>query len=237
MNDNNLVFNLLDKLIHNNYNNMKISYILIKKELGKLDVIKCMAIDKENPDDALEITMDEDNIDISPLQEWSFSIDDNIFYELENGYEIKYIPLETHYGIWTILDDLRDEIVYKEGMQKYLSHCFKNSINSKIISQIGNTHLDVMDLYIESNQGYRIISDLSIGDNTIVLGYKENAPSPFVTWSTTKDRKYGYEIGHYFKTEKDAFKDFESRANALYKTSLERKRNLISKKDRYQYER
>lgn len=232
-----LLMELLNKLIHNEYNDMEISYVLIKKEPNKLDMIKCMAIDKQDPDKSIEITMNGEEIDVSPLYDWSFSIDDNIFYELENGYEIRNMPLETHHGIWTILNETRDEIEYKEGMQKYLSHCFMNGITPKIISQLANEYINVMDLYQEKNEGYVILADMSIGYNTIVLGHNEDAPSPYATWTTTRYREHGYGIGHYFKNEKDAFHDFESRTNALYKATLERKRNHILRNKGYRHER
>ena len=232
-----LLFNLLNSIIKNDYNNMNIGFALIKKEPGKLDLLKCMAVDSIDKEKGIMITMNLEEIDISPIHEWDFSIDDNVFAELEDGYEIKYMPLETHFGMWYVLNNHRDEINHTEGMQKYLSYCVKNEITSKVISQIGHEFIDIMDLRKECNNGYEIIADMNIGSNAIVLGYKKSAPSPYVTWSTTKNRQYGYEIGHYFKSKNDAFHDFESRCNALYKATLERNRNKLFQKKEQSHER
>lgn len=231
------LFNLLKAFIRNDYNNMEIGFVLIKKEEGKLDVLKCMAVDNQDNEKGIMITMNEKEIDISPIHEWDFNIDENVFSELEDGFEIIYMPLETHFGMWYVLNEYRDEINHTEGMQKYLAYCVKNEINAKIISQVGYEYVDVMDLYKEVNNGYEIIADMNIGSNAIVLGYKKTAPSPYVTWSTTKNRQYGYEIGHYFKNKNDAFHDFESRCNALYKATLERNRNKTIHKKEHSYER
>ena len=128
-----------------------------------------------------------------PIHEWDFNIDENVFAELEDGYEIRYMPLETHFGMWYVLNEYREDINHTEGMQKYLYYCVKHD--------------------------------------------KKTAPSPYVTWSTTKNRQYGYEIGHYFKSKNDAFDDFESRCNALYKATLERNRNILFPKKEQSHER
>ena len=232
-----LLINLLNRVIQNEYNNMDIGFILVKKETGKLDLLKCMAVDTVDKEKGIMITMNLEEIDISPIHEWDFNIDENVFAELEDGYEIRYMPLETHFGMWYVLNEYREDINHTEGMQKYLYYCVKHEITSKIISQVGNETIDVMDLYKESNNGYEIIADMNIGSNAIVLGYKKTAPSPYVTWSTTKNRQYGYEIGHYFKSKNDAFDDFESRCNALYKATLERNRNILFPKKEQSHER
>ena len=114
----------------------------------------------------------------------------------------------------------------------YLNYCFKNSITADVISLLGNEHIDVMHLYEEKINGYKIIYELSIEDNTTVIGYNPDAHLNYVIWSTTSNRKYGYELGHYYSNLKDALQDFESRTTILVKKSFETmKRNLIPEKD------
>lgn len=219
------------KQIKNDYDKMEVSYILVKKESNKSVVVKCMAIDLEDLDFALLFITDDDGTKIYPINDWSFSIDD-IFNDLENGYKIIYIPLETHYGIWHLLNELQDEIDHTEGMQIYLQHCFKNGITADILSTLGNETIDIMHLHKEVINGYEIIHELSIEDNSTVIGYNPDAHSKYVIWSTTKNRKYGYELGHYYIDFEDALHDFESRTNVLVKRNYETiKRNIIHEKE------
>ena len=229
--ENKLILYLLNKFIKKEYDNMEISYLLIRKEPNEKEMVKCMAIDRNDDENAIEITMNEEQIDISPIHDWSFSIDD-VFYDLENGYKIVYIPLETHYGLWHGLNELQDEIDHTEGMQIYLQYCLKNGITAEVLSTLGNETIDIMYLHKEVINGYEIIHELSIEDNSTVIGYNPDAHSKYVIWSTTKNRKYGYELGHYYIDFEDTLHDFESRTNVLVKRNYETiKRNIIHEKE------
>lgn len=238
MKKNNLhLSNILNEIINNDFKHMKCNYVLEKKLANNSLQYKCMFTDSNNPDEGIEITLNDNEYSTSSIFDWSFDIDENIFSELEDGYIIRYLPLDEHYNIWYMLDEYQEEINHIEGMQIYLQYCFKNGITADVIALLGNKYIDVMQLHEEMNQGYMIIHELSIENNSTVIGYNPNAHSKYVTWSTTKNRKYGYELGHYYNNLKDALQDFESRTNILVKRSLETmKRNLMQKKD-ISYER
>lgn len=60
-----------------------------------------------------------------------------------------------------------------------------------------------------TNAGYTIINAYKIGNAEFVLGYNENAPSPYVTWRCENDNNYYW--GHYFEDRVQAEKDFLNR--------------------------
>ena len=80
----------------------------------------------------------------------------------------------------------------------------------------------------EKNQSYEIIVEMSCNDQSIVLGHSLTAPSPYVTWWTTPDRKYGFESGHYFNNFDRAYSDLSKRSHELLNKQL----NYEKQKDR-----
>ena len=62
---------------------------------------------------------------------------------------------------------------------------------------------------MEQNQGYVIFQSERIGKKRIVMGFNENAPSPYVTWKHDEDK--GYYWGHYFGNKRRAMRDFRER--------------------------
>ena len=108
---------------------------------------------------------------------------------------------------------------------KYLSYCKKNEITSHVISLFSAEHIDITDLYHESNGPYKIIAETNVGNRAIVLGYSSISVSPYVTWSTTPARKHGYDTGHYFSNYTEAFRDYKKRCNDLLDRHLEFERN------------
>lgn len=238
MNDNKQYLNsILSKFTDKDFNDKTCVCVFEKENENHQIEYRCIFIDNHNPDEGLEITLNEKRYDISSIYDWEFSIDEYIFNDLEDGYILTYLPLEQHYNIWCLLDEFYEDIEHTQGMQLYLEYCFKNGITDEIISLLGNEYVDVMHLYEEINEGYKIIYELSVENNTTVIGYNPNARMKYVTWSTTKNRKFGYELGHYYTNLKDAIHDFESRTNVLVKSSLDyMKKNILLKKEN-SYER
>lgn len=65
------------------------------------------------------------------------------------------------------------------------------------------------------NAGYEIINSMQLCNQfgtemEVVMGYKEKAPQPFVTWQYYPG-KDSYEWGHYFSSKESAVKDFFER--------------------------
>ena len=104
-------------LNENGYDEYGIQYILKKDES-----ILAICNSRLNPEDIVEVVLNNDSSPvIEKIHEWDYSIDGDLFYYLEEGYKIIYMPLSTHYGIWCNLAD-EEDIIYKKGLQLYINY-------------------------------------------------------------------------------------------------------------------
>lgn len=240
--------NLYGKMLHalylsNEYRGYKPTSILIKKENNQYKVI-IEATNKECPDEVICYKTDENvasNLDetelVQELSEWSWNIDDDFFARLENGYKIDFMDIDTHHGMWCIINEQGiDGIECKEGLNKYILFCKNSGISAQTIrSTIGHDVKDIYPLYQEYNNNYRIICESECGDHAIVLAYNKKAPQPYATWETTKSRKCGYDMGHYFSDYLSAYKDFTNRSHQMLDRHLAV--NKMKSKGNREYER
>lgn len=216
---------------------MEIIYLILKKNENR-SVIEGIACDPKDYDQMAQIYIDDDFKGCQYVPPWDYNIDDYLFYDLENGYEIIYMPLNEHYNLWQTIDELRDDIIHNDGLQKYLSYCQQHSITKETIDALNLEEVDIMDLYHEVNEKYEIIAQTSIGHRTIVLGHNEKLFFSYVTWSTTPTRERGYEHGNYFSNYNDAFKDYKNRCDNLLDSHLEfEKKKTSPKKEMKNHER
>lgn len=151
------------------------------------------------------------------IPEWDYNVDSYLFDDLENGYEIIYMPLDYHYGVWCCINEQQNEIDHIEGMQKYLQYCKDHHITHDVLLNLGNYAKDVpdvMELYHEKNVGCSIIDEFSIGERSIVLAHKP-ATKEYVTWRTTPTRRRGFDNGHYFVNFSQAYEDFRERSHGI----------------------
>lgn len=222
---------------HEDYD-MRISYILSKKEDNGVKSHKAICYSYSDPDQIRTVTEQDNTISYSTTLEWAFNFDEDFLSDLQDNWKIEYMPIEEHYNVWCSVNELRDEIFHTDGLQEYLKYCQKNQIDSNTISLLGLRKVNIMDMYIEKNEKYRIISNTSIGQDTIVLGYNPKASSPYVTWSTSSNRKYGYNQGHYFSSYNNAFKDYKDRCEDLLNRHCDFERNKTKPvKEKIGYER
>lgn len=200
---------------------------------------QAIAVSRSDPDEIRCVRLNiEGKLEYQKIPEWDYNIDDYLLVDLEDGYEIEHMVLEEHYGIWHCIDSLRDEITHTKGLQKYLSYCQQNEITPETISLYGLEHVDITDLYQESNEKYKIIAETNIGHRSVVLGHNEKLSSPYVTWSTTPSRKRGYDAGHYFSNYTEAFKDYKQRCENFLEKHLDFERNKTkTTKEKKYYER
>lgn len=166
--------------------------------------------------------------------EWDYNIETDLFEHLENDFDIIYMPIDEHYGVWCNIDSWRYEIEHMKGLQKYLSYCRKNDITSERIDNSLDNKVDVMDLYQEENQGYKIINSITCGKHAVVLGYKANSYTPYVTWRKKDYKVDSYDLGHYFDDYKKAYKDFETRCHDMMDNQLANEKKFIHLKKRQQ---
>lgn len=100
----------IDEIIRQSKNYLK------KEDVPECDVVEILQ--RMNIDGSLgyQITLNEKvNIDVGyimkinieefedgyfEIPEWDYSVDSYLFDDLENGYEIIYMPLDYHYAVW-----------------------------------------------------------------------------------------------------------------------------------------
>lgn len=207
---------------------MDIKQVLSIKNINGSIGYQAIAISQSDPDEIICVRKNiKGKLDYQNIPEWDYNIDDYFLDDLEKGYEIEFMTIDEHYGLWHCIDSWRDEISHKEGLQKYLFYCQQHEITPQVISLFSSEHIDIFNLYKETNENYRIIAETNVGHRTIVLGHNKNLLCSYVTWTTTPSRKYGYDIGHYFSNYTDAFKDYKKRCENLLDRHLEFERNLI----------
>ena len=98
----------------------KIDYILINPDTNDTISIISNGVDK-----IVEFTpfTKEMKTGYAKVPEWDYSFDNYLFKDLESVYQIGYITAETHYNIWTSIEELYPEdINNKDGVQWYLEY-------------------------------------------------------------------------------------------------------------------
>lgn len=220
---------------HNDYN-MEIQYILYKYSDNQDLLFKAVSYNRDNPDEIIGITNIEGYEQYRSIPEWDYNIDSYLFEDLSDDFKILYMPLSIHYGVWQCINEDRSDIECQSGLQRYLQYCKEEGINANIISDVLSYNVDdVMDLYREENYGYQIIAETTCNDQAIILGYKKGAPSEYVTWSTTSNRKRGYGLGHYFTHYKYAMEDYKKRClSMMNKEVIKVKKKCDPQKNNYE---
>lgn len=195
------------------------------------DEIRALACDSDEPFRMFGVTgrMNRE-LFINTIPDWDFNVDTYLFEDMEQGFDIAYMPILEHYDVWCAIKSLEGEIDHQAGLQNYLKYCQMHDITPEAIKALGMIdNLNVMNLYKETNEGYRIISEYNINRVTYVIGHHPKAPEPFVVWRTTINRAGGYDIGHYFTDYDEAFKDFKERINDEVDKQVYLKRKCFKK--------
>ena len=219
-------------LRENNSSDYQIDYILVKNE-NSVAQYQAYATSKNDVENMICIKFtDENSFEIHNVASWDFNIEEYFLNELENNYEIDYMPLESHYNFWCAIDEWRDEIEHQDGLQKYLSYCHINGISEHEISLLQLESINIMDLYQEKNVGYTIIAEMKCGEKAIVLAERKTDIAPYVTWTIRVDRKRGFDQGHYFSDFKSAYQDFEKRSHNMMDNELSFIKNKCRPKKR-----
>lgn len=119
------------------------------------------------------------------VPEWDFNFDEYLFKDLQNGYEIGYMSVDVHYGLWQTIEDLYPEdLEHKDGVKKYLQYCKDNNITRDFIDDEFKMPIpDIMKYYeyplgVVEQQGNNIVMSKNNFDKesekayiTFVLGY------------------------------------------------------------------
>ena len=131
------------------FEDMNIEYVLMNKENIENSVVLA-----SNGENAVEIECKTKQV--IRYQEWNYNLDTEIFEYLEKGYEIGFMSDEWHYNIWTILEetDIKEDIDYKTGMQKYLKYCKDNEITKDYLEKdfFDVKVFDIMQYYEDNSK-------------------------------------------------------------------------------------
>lgn len=207
---------IYEYVVTNLNGSVKVDYILDQQ--AEHDAIKIKALAHDELDTSLiyEIVLDDSgNAEHYIIPDWDFNVDDYLLTDLQEGYQIAYMSLEDHAGHRFCIDELRDDIHAEKGLQMYLSYCQEHGITQELLLSNGNKVPSIEDMYQEVNNGYKIIAEITIGKNAVVLGYNDKAPQQYASWETTRSRRRGFHNGHYFKDYDYAMMDFHKRCHEV----------------------
>lgn len=225
-------------MIANDEENMYIDYILDKQlEDGTIQV-KALAHNELDSSHICEIQLDnQGHAEYGIVPDWDYHVDSYLLDDLEDGYRIKYMPLEDHAGHWYCINELRGEINAEHGLQLYLAYCQTHGITHELLSTVRKDVPDIQCLYQEVNQNYKIIAEASCGHKAVVLAYNKRAPQRYVTWIITRNRERGYDQGHYYNDYGRAFKDFKIRSHEMLEKHIHLQKERSKPKEKHHGER
>lgn len=196
-----------------------IDEIIARKNADGTVGYRVIATDREDDSNMYAVRIDIPGyMQFQEIAEWDYSIDSWLFKELENGFDLIYMPLGNHYGTWCYIDEVRNGVEYSKGLNKYLHYCKTHNISKNTIAledYVSTNVPDVMDLYIETVNDYTIIDEISFSGKTVVLGYNKNASSKYATWLTSPNRENGYSLANYYPDAYSALSGFKSRSHKI----------------------
>ena len=81
------------------------------------------------------------------IHDYVYDVDSFLFEKLEEGLSIGYMTLANHYDVWLHLSNNYENIIHKDGLQKYLDYCKENNITNDLINrEIGVNIPDIYEL-------------------------------------------------------------------------------------------
>lgn len=202
MNIDKIVNDIQDFLNKNEeYEDMKVRYILTDvNDLNYADIVAY------NDDEVISIG--PISFETNLLPDWAYSFDEDILGELEDGKKIAYMDIDTHYNIWSEINEYYPEDTeHKEGMQLYINYCKENGIDKDIIDKKTNLEVsDIMQFDIRKDEIFDNHIDMESEKAyfTFVLGY-DVLQEMFVNSTTPEcDTVYdfcNYEAGKFLESE------------------------------------
>lgn len=220
----------------------RIDEILSKRNEDGTIGYQISAFDEKDGEAAYRVTINIPDLkECSELPSYDYNIDDYLLYDLENGFDIVYMSIDNHYGIWCSIDEWKDEIEHKDGLYQYLHYCMTHHISKETIGLRDHITMnvpDIMNLYKEKVDDYMIIDEICIGNQTVILGCCKEKAYPYATWLTTPARKDGYCFPKYYLNRESALSGLKSRSHRILDDCFCRKRlNEYSLKKDNQQER
>lgn len=115
--------------------------------------INYVLVDKEDFDNSIAVASDNENVisvkfntnEIYNYLDWAFNYDEDLYKKLEEGKEIWFMNMETHYNIWTDIQQyFPEDIEYKTGVLLYMNYCKENDISKETIEH--NVNLEIYNI-------------------------------------------------------------------------------------------
>ena len=132
----------------------KIDYILYNSKTNETNTL----ISDEYGENAIEFTPVSKNTfeGFDYVAEWDYNYDYYLFNLLEADWEIGYMDINVHYGIWESINDLYpNDYDCVNGFYNYMKYCKENNITKeKIYNETGFEPKDIMRFYNELPNGY-----------------------------------------------------------------------------------
>ena len=132
----------------------KIDYILYNSKTNETNTL----ISDEYGENAIEFTPVSKNTfeGYDYVAEWDYNYDYYLFNLLEADWEIGYMDINVHYGIWESINDLYpNDYDCVNGVYNYMKYCKENNITKeKIYDETGFEPKDIMHFYNELPNGY-----------------------------------------------------------------------------------
>lgn len=132
----------------------KIDYILYNSKTNETNTL----ISNEYGDNAIEFTpVSKSTLEgYDYVAEWDYNYDYYLFNLLEADWEIGYMDINVHYGIWESINDLYpNDYDCVNGVYNYMKYCKENNITKeKIYNETGFEPKDIMHFYNELPNGY-----------------------------------------------------------------------------------
>lgn len=76
---------------------------------------------------------------------WDYDLDEYDFVYLEEDYDIGYMSIENHKGIWNMINLNYEDYEHIDGMQMYFEYCQKHHITADLL--IGIFHEEISDIF------------------------------------------------------------------------------------------
>lgn len=125
---NKIITNVKKCLEQNGYKDFDIAYTIINKSVEVAgNLLDSYAVAFNATGDRVKIDIEKNKI--TPISNKNYSLANDIFTKYKTDYEIGYMNMQTHYEVWTEIDNFFPRINNKLGMQLYLNYCYDNHID------------------------------------------------------------------------------------------------------------
>ena len=188
------------------YMDYKVEYILADNNTREMSVYA------SNGDSLIKI--DPSTLEINEIADLAYAFDTDVFSELQNGKNINYMSMETHYNIWNEIEMYYpSDIENKDGLNIYLKYCKDNNINKSTIDNTVGLDTPTLEFLFKESQDNIINGDSEIKYIAFVMGY--DLLNDMLAKSTANECDRVYDFCNYLANK---FIDTDYYKNEKYST-------------------